>query len=103
RFLIITTIIIPPTTSTLSGLEAALNCQRRRTVVRLSSPRTFEATSTRHSVVGVGCSNSPPKSGPRNSRLQTTEHSSLEKQLFVSLPHSRTVRMSQALDGSYPV
>src|SRR5437867_3238503 len=38
----------------------------------------------------------------RNSRLQTTEHSSLEKQLSVSLPHSHTVRMSQALDGSYP-
>src|SRR5438445_2891738 len=94
-------IITLQTTLTLSGLEAPLNCQRRRTVVRLSSPRTFEATSIRHSVVGAGCSSSPPKSGLRNSRLQTTEHSSLEKRLSVSLTHSHTVRMSQALDESY--
>src|SRR5438309_9778335 len=90
------------TALSMSGLEAHLNCQRRRTVGRLCSPRTFEATSIRHSDVGVGCSRSPPKSGLRNSRLQTTEHSSLEKQLSVSLLHSHTVRMSQALDGSYP-
>src|SRR5438552_1170674 len=102
RFLTIITIITLQTTLTLSGLEAPLNCQRRRTVVRLSSPRTFEATSTRHSGVGAGCSSRLRKSGLRNSRLQTTEHSSLEKQLSVSLPHSHTVRMIQALDGSYP-
>src|SRR5438876_2974644 len=95
-------ILTVQTTLTLAGLEALLNYQRRRTVVRLSSPRTFEATSTRHSGGGAGCSSSPRKSGLRNSRLQTTEHSSLEKQPSVSLPHSHTVRMSQALDGSYP-
>src|SRR5438552_16455780 len=100
RFLSIITIITLQTTLTLSGLEAPLNSQRKRTLARLSSPRTFEATSTLHSGGGVGCSSSPPKSGLRNSRLLTTEHSSLEKQLSVSLPHSHTVRMSRASDGS---
>src|SRR5713101_1141587 len=80
RFLIITMIIIPPITSTLSGLEAPPNCQRKHTQAKLFSPRTFEATSTQHSGVGVGCSSRPPKNGLRNSKLQTTEHSTLEKQ-----------------------
>src|SRR5256884_57284 len=88
------------TTSTRYGLEALPSCHRKRTPERLSSPRTFEATSTPHSAVGVGCSSRPPKSGLRNSRPQITERSSLERQLLDSLPQYHMARMSRALDGS---
>src|SRR5437016_4928029 len=76
RFLTIITIITLQTTLTLSGLEAPLNSQRKRTLARLSSPRTFEATSTLHSGGGGGCSSRPLKNGLRNSRPATAAHPS---------------------------
>src|SRR5260370_30062582 len=101
RFHITTTIITLPTISILYGLEALRSCRRKHTLVRLSSPRTFEARSTQRSGVGAGCSNRLQKSGLRNSRPRTTARSTLEKQQSASLPHSHTVKMNQASDGYY--